>query len=136
MWTEPKVDWVNTDYFNFTDYNRIKNNISYLRELALSLYLNFPYEEMGDDKTGYADFPYADEFNAIENNLEYMKTNTFGFYFTDKKQWYDNQLTPNYEDLNRIENACLKMYTGLINEISAKNKLSFRLGYQKGMVKA
>lgn len=135
MWTEPKVDWVSTDYFNFTDYNRIKNNIAYLRELALSLYLNFPYEEMGDDKTGYADFPYADEFNAIENNLEYMKTNTFGFYFTDKKQWYDNQPTPNYEDLNRIENACLKMYIGLINEISSKIKLSFRLGYQKGMVK-
>lgn len=135
MWTEPKTNWTDTDYFNYTDYNRIKNNIEYLRSLSLDLYLDFPYEDMGDDKTGYADFPYADEFNVMENNLESMKNNTFGFYFTDKKQWYDNQPTPNYEDLNRIESACLKMYDGFNNETRAKGRLSVRLGYQKGMVK-
>ena len=120
MWTEPKTNWTDTDYFNYTDYNRIKNNIEHLRSLSLDLYL---------------DFPYADEFNVMENNLESMKNNTFGFYFTDKKQWYDNQPTPNYEDLNRIESACLKMYDGFNNETRAKGRLSVRLGYQKGMVK-
>lgn len=135
MWTEPKTNWVSTDYFNYTDYNRIKNNISRLRSMALTLYLDFPYENMGDDKTGYTDFPYADEFNAMENNLESLKNHTYGFYFTDKKQWYENQPTPNYEDLNRIEGACLKMYNGFNNELSAKSKLNIRLGNQKGTVK-
>lgn len=135
MWTEPKTNWVITDYFNYTDYNRIKNNIAYLRNLSLTLYLDFPYEEMGDDKSGYADFPYADEFNAMENNLESMKNNTFGFYFTNKKQWYDNQPTPNFEDLNRIESACLKMYYGLNKQMDNKARLSVRLGNQRGMVK-
>ena len=136
MWTEPKTNWVSTDYFNYTDYNRIKNNSAYLRNLALTLYLDFPYEDMGDDKSGYDDFPYADEFNAMENNLESMKNSTFAFYNTDKKQWYANQPTPNYENLNRIESACLKLYNGFNNELIAKGRLSFRLGNQKGMVKS
>ena len=136
MWTAPKTNWGSTDYFNYTDYNRIKNNIAYLRNLALTLYLDFPYEDMGDDKSGYADFPYADEFNAMENNLESMKNGTFAFYNTDKKQWYANQPTPNYEDLNRIESACLKLCNGFNNELIAKGRLSFRLGNQKGMVKS
>lgn len=135
MWTEPKTNWVSTDYFNYADYNRIKNNIAYLRNLALTLYLDFPYEDMGADKSGYDDFPYADEFNAMENNLESIKNSTFAFYTTDKKQWYANHQTPNYEDLNRIESACLKLYNGFNDELIAKGSLSFRLGNQKGMVK-
>ena len=81
MWQEPKTDWVITDSFNFEDYNRIKNNIAYLRELSRTLYIDFPYENMGDDKTGYADFPYAEEFNNLEDNLESIKDNTFGRVF-------------------------------------------------------
>ena len=53
MWQEPKTDWTVNDYFNYTDYNRIKNNIAYLREQALKLYINFPFTEMGSDKEGY-----------------------------------------------------------------------------------
>lgn len=29
-WIEPKTDWTSQDTFNFSDYNRIKNNIAYL----------------------------------------------------------------------------------------------------------
>lgn len=77
MWQEPKTDWTVNDYFNYTDYNRIKNNIAYLREQALKLYINFPFTEMGVDKEGYSDFPYAEEFNAMEDNLESLKDNTY-----------------------------------------------------------
>ena len=65
MWIEPKTNWVSTDYFNYSDYNRIKNNIAHLRDLSLSLYVNYQYKDMGVDKSGYSEFPYADEFNAI-----------------------------------------------------------------------
>lgn len=80
MWQEPKTDWTVNDYFNYTDYNRIKNNIAYLREQALKLYINFPFTEIGVDKDGYSDFPYAEEFNAMEDNLESLKNNTYAFY--------------------------------------------------------
>lgn len=128
MWTEPKTDWVAGDYFNISDYNRIKNNIAYLRDLALTVYTNFPFEDMGVDKTSYSQYPYADEFNALENNLESLRQNTFLFDNSEQKEWYENQRTPNYEDFNRLERACLLFKEGFESQKSMKRRLSFRLG--------
>ena len=46
-WTTPKTDWYGVtnpsdgvytgDRFNAVDFNRIKNNLTYLRELALKM---------------------------------------------------------------------------------------------------
>lgn len=128
MWKEPKTNWVSEDYFNYSDYNRIKNNIAYLRILAESLFVDFPYTDMGADKNSYAQYPYADEFNAMEENLESMRNHTFLYDNTDMRTWYDNAPTPNYEDFNRLENACLLFYTGFTNQKKNKGFLSFRLG--------
>lgn len=128
MWQEPKTDWLPTDYFNFEDYNRIKNNIAYLREQALKLYIDFPFTEMGDDKAGYADFPYAEEFNALEDNLESLNDNTYAFYEGENKNWYANNRTPTFEDFNRLESACLKLYDGFNRQEAIKRRLGFKLG--------
>lgn len=128
MWQEPKTDWTVNDYFNYTDYNRIKNNIAYLREQALKLYINFPFTEMSSDKEGYSDFPYAEEFNAMEDNLESLKNNTYAFYDGEHKNWYANNRTPTFEDFNRLESACLKLYNGFSRQEAMKHRLSFRLG--------
>lgn len=128
MWQEPKTDWTADDYVNISDYNRIKNNIAYLRELALKVYVDFPWTDMGVDKTSYAQYPYADEFNALENNLESLRQNTFLFDDSEPKQWYENQRTPNYEDFNRIEKACLSFYDGFTKQKEMKRKIPFRLG--------
>lgn len=134
MWTEPKTDWVSTDYFNYTDYNRIKNNIAYLRELALTIYVDFPFEDMGVDKVSYTEYPYADEFNAMENNLESLRENTFLFDDSDLKEWYENVRTPNYEDFNRLERACFLFKQGLENQKNNKFRLPFRLGNMRSVI--
>lgn len=113
MWTEPKTDWVITDSFNFEDYNRIKNNIAYLRKMALPFYSTVSFEDMGDDKNGYNEFPYAEEFNRLENNLELLRNSTFIFNNEERKNWYANEKTPDFEDFNRIERICLDYYKGL-----------------------
>ena len=51
-WTTPKTDWYGVtnpsdgvytgDRFNAVDFNRIKNNLTYLRELALKMYDESP----------------------------------------------------------------------------------------------
>lgn len=133
MWTTPKTDWSSTDYFNLTDYNRIKNNIAYIRELALEVFVDFPFEDMGNDKTSYTEYPYADEFTAMEYNLEYIRENTFLFDDSEYKQWYENQRTPNYEDFNRLERACLLFYQGFNSIKENKARLSFRLGAMKAI---
>lgn len=131
MWSEPKTNWVQSDKFNFSDYNRIKNNIAYLKERAIEIYLDFPFEDMGADKVSYADYPYADEFTKLESNLERIRVNTFCFDDSESKTWYENQRTPNYEDFNRIEKACLEFYKGFENVKANKQKLSVRLGSGK-----
>ena len=133
MWTTPKTDWSSTDYFNLTDYNRIKNNIAYIRELALEVFVDFPFEDMGNDKTSYTEYPYAAEFTAMEYNLEYIRENTFLFDDSEYKQWYENQRTPNYEDFNRLERACLLFYQGFNSIKENKARLSFRLGAMKAI---
>ncbi|EEG89719.1 hypothetical protein NQ556_08840 [Coprococcus comes ATCC 27758] len=126
MWQEPKIDWVSTDSFNFEDYNRIKNNIAYLREMALPFYSTVPFEDMGDDKNGYNEFPYAEEFNRLENNLELLRNSTFIFNNEEKKTWYANEKTPDFEDFNRIERICLDYYKGL--QRYRPRRLSITLG--------
>ncbi len=39
------------DRFNATDFNRIKNNLSYLRDLASRLYDEFSIVSLGEDRT-------------------------------------------------------------------------------------
>lgn len=131
MWSEPKTNWVQSDKFNFSDYNRIKNNIAYLKERAIEIYLDFSFEDMGADKVSYADYPYADEFTKLESNLERIRVNTFRFDDSETRSWYENQRTPSYEDFNRIEKACLEFYKGFENVKSNKERLSVRLGSGK-----
>ena len=67
MWQEPKIDWVSTDSFNFEDYNRIKNNIAYLYEMALDFYSSVQLEDMEMIKTGTMNF-------RMQKNLIGLKT--------------------------------------------------------------
>ena len=82
-WEAPKTDWFGQmvdgvyvgDRFNATDFNRIKNNLSYLRELALKMYDEFTIHSLGEDRTP-VDFFYADEINKLEENLNTINSNT------------------------------------------------------------
>lgn len=62
-WIEPKTDWVSNDYFNAEDYNRIKNNISFLKNFTDDLFgglnwitgknlLSYPYYETTHTEQG------------------------------------------------------------------------------------
>ena len=50
MWQTPKTNWYGSvdanghyegDRFNAVDFNRIKNNLEYLREMAIKMYKEF-----------------------------------------------------------------------------------------------
>lgn len=107
-WTTPKTNWVATDYINASDYNRIAGNLLALQTQALNVFPPIEYEEMTDDKT-YASLPYADDWNAIENNLETLNTHTYDYDIGATKTFYPNQAYINYAELNRIESASLRI---------------------------
>ena len=57
-WETPKTDWYGEeiegvyvgDRFNAVDYNRIKNNLIFLRDLAVTVYESFNIEAVSNDK--------------------------------------------------------------------------------------
>ena len=73
-WETPKTDWHGErdangvyigDRFNAKDFNRIKNNLQYLRDMAIALYDEFSIVSLGADRTP-ADYFYADEINQLD----------------------------------------------------------------------
>lgn len=130
MWIDPKTDWVANDYFNATDYNRIKNNIIYLFNYVSTLYNIDNIPDLGADKT-YNDLFYADDMNAIETSLEQLNKLTFNFIY-NSKVWQVNQKTPTFADFNRIESLILLIYTSVNSQKVTMPRLAFILGRQKG----
>lgn len=136
-WIEPKTDWDITDYFNINDYGRIVNNIAYLKEYAKTILLNLENVEFSEnivnDKT-YSSMIYASEINAIEDKLEELNLKTYAINIGEKKTYYPNEKTMNYDDLNRIETACLNIFKTISSHINEIQRFPFTLGGQKGIV--
>lgn len=127
-WIEPKTDWTSQDTFNFLDYNRIKNNIAYLRERAVKLVKPFEIQDMGDDMTSYAELFEASKFNTLEQNLETINNNAYLKDYGTKQTFYDNGVFIAYAELNRIESATLDIYNMLGRQEIGLRRLAFRLG--------
>lgn len=127
MWQQPKTDWRENDFFNIQDYNRIKGNLIEIRSQALVLWPNFPFEEMGKDKT-YQDYGfYADEINRFGANLDHIRTGTFPFAIGEQQTYYDNQPFIDWRELNRIEEACRFIHNNIQSRINGRKKLAFTL---------
>lgn len=125
-WITPKTNWVSTDYFNIGDYNRIKGNLEWLQGMINQVYPPISISTMGADKT-YSDYIYADEFNLFETNLTLMKNWIVPLGIGNGILYSENTPTPDYNELNRIESAMLKMYDNLTGQIIGRPMLSFVL---------
>ena len=127
MWQTPKTNWKEGDFFNIEDYNRIKGNINEIRSQALLLWPDFTFEEMGTDKT-YEDYGfYADEINRFETNLDYICAGTYAFKIGSRQTFYENQPFIDWEELNRIEEACRLIYNNIQSRYNGRKTLSFTL---------
>lgn len=128
MWQAPKTNWQASDYFNISDYNRIKGNLNAIKELASALWAEIDFSEMGNDKT-YDDYGfYADEFNLFEENIENFKNSIIDLPVGSKKTFYENTAFIDYAELNRIESACLRFYQNVQSAANDRKRLAFTLG--------
>lgn len=139
-WETPKTDWYGAevdgsykgDRFNASDYNRIKNNLIYLRDLAITMYKEFSISTIGNDKTT-ADFFYADEINLMEDNLETINKNTLNRSYGTKVTFVANGNTPVYTELNRLESAILDLYDRLTNQSEGRRMFEWNFGMKGGL---
>lgn len=135
-WKTPKTNWQGYvdnngnyigDRFNADDFNRIKNNLEYLRELAIKLYDSFSILSLGADKTP-ADYFYADEINALEENLNTINKNTLKMSYGNSPIYNDNGNTMDFIELNRLESAILDLYDKLTNKSNGRRMFTWNFG--------
>ena len=131
-WETPKTNWVKTDRINYADYNRIKNNLAYLRDMAGQLYEGFSIT-VDPDKDKYSLWPYPSEINRLEENLETIRSRTYPFQTGQKRTYYGNVPTIDWQELNRLESACKLIHDNLQGQAEGKRRLSFRLGGLRGL---
>lgn len=134
-WTTPKTDWYGAvvngvytgDRFNAVDFNRIKNNLVYLRDLAVKVYEEFSIVAVCADKTT-ADYFYAEEINKMEQNLATINAKTLKMSYGTAPTYSDNGRTMDYAELNRLEGAILDLYDKLTNQYEGRRKFKWNFG--------
>lgn len=131
-WTEPKTNWTKDDFFNIEDYRRITNNIMYLKDFLDSLFYGLSDMQSMSEKN-ISEPIYAREINDIENNIELLNIETYKLEIGETKEYFPNQRTIDFNELNRIENAMFDIYTKMKKHKELLTRLSFRLGNQKGL---
>jgi hypothetical protein len=140
MWQTPKTDWYGSvtssgtytgDRFNAEDFNRIKNNLDYLRDMAIKLYDEFSIVSLGDDRTP-VDYFYADEINQLEENLNTINSKTLKRAYGDSPVYIENGNTMTYAELNRLEGAILDLYDRLSNEANGRRMFTWNFGTKGG----
>jgi hypothetical protein len=126
LWSKPKTDWTRTDAVNIEDYNRLRNNINYLHDNAVSLCAPVTgFENMGADKT-YTDYYYADEFNKFEQNIEKINAVVYLQDIGTTQRFFDNGAFISADEMNRLESACVAI-KDVLDRID-KRHIPFRLG--------
>ena len=124
---ECKTNWTQDDYFNAEDYNRIKNNIAYIRNYMNELFINLPSVDFGEDKN-YESMIYAKEINAIEEALDGINAGSYMFDIGEMQVFYTNGTTPKWTEFNRIESAIELIAETMTAHENSLPKLSMRLG--------
>ncbi|MFJ5713109.1 hypothetical protein [Neobacillus sp. NPDC093127] len=102
-WITPKTNWKATDYINFTDFNRIEDNILDAANSLRALGYSIPGFTTVSNRTNKSYDDLA-SINRIENNLQLIRANsTTPAGWQDKKTWIVG-MAFTFSDANRIEN--------------------------------
>lgn len=131
-WQTPKTNWKPTDRFNWNDYNRIRSNLQWLYEKCCKISGSVDFMDMGSNIYDFEKYWEVEYFNAWEYNVEQLSKRMYKP--TDvgtKLSFYENGLFIDWNELNRIESACLLFFDMLaIQELSVR-RVPFRLGQFK-----
>jgi hypothetical protein len=140
MWVTPKTDWHYEldsdglyigDRFNAVDFNRIKNNLEYLRGLAIKMYDEFTIHALGTDRTTQ-DYFYADEINQLEENLNTINSNSIKGAYGSAPLYTANGNIMDFTELNRLEGAIFDLYDKLSNQNDGRRTFTWNFGMKGG----
>lgn len=110
----PKTDWKVTDHLTYADWNRIVNNLYFLKEYGsgIEIYagladVQLTSEYQNDGSLGWI---FAEDLNAVENDLEAINQASAVMDIGTKQTFaaYGRAIT--YTELNRIESMTLALF--------------------------
>lgn len=140
-WETPKTNWYGAanaqgeyegDYFNVSDYNRIKGNILYLHELACKLFPAFDLPREMLEKTTSSYFFYSD-FTSFIANARQINSNTFQLPFPTFSNISGMLVhVPTYNDWNALEQLLLDLYENMMNIKNHRRQFTWNFGMQGG----
>lgn len=130
-WITPKTDWNSESYINFTDYNRICNNLDEVRSEATKLGFNYSGYQTMTRASGYSFLHHADDFNKQIENYNLFDDGILPSFQPITDSFSANGYTITYVTLNAIESGVLALHTILSVAIENMPRLAFRLGGDK-----
>ena len=125
-WITPKTDWTADDYINVTDYNRVVNNLNYIK-ITFNIVVSAPTLVSKQ----IADLPVCELYNAIEQNLEAINAATYNFDIGVTKTYAANDPYIDWQEYNRIETWTEIIEAALRTAKEIQRHLAFRLGSQR-----
>lgn len=129
-WITPKVDWTSDDYINFTDYNRICNNLDEVKNEAEQLgFMQTEWQTM-EQASGYSFLPHADDFNKQIDNYN-LFDDVLPTFEPITDVFSTNGYTITYATVNALESGVLALHTILSVAIANIPRLAIRLGGTK-----
>lgn len=131
-WNEPKTDWTSQDAFDYIQFNRVMGNVAFLKAFSDTLFGYMENLPSVEEKSNLS-LIYAREMNVIEDGLDKINANTYKFDIGDKKTYKPNGRVPDYQEYNRIESACKRLYDAMMVLQDNLVRLDFRFGNQKGI---
>ena len=125
-WQEPKINWKVTDYYTFSDFQRLLGNIDYLKSYQDSRGQDTSSIQSIDISEGINTIPYVEIINALESNLGALAELFNMHEHFDKVTWYsvlsDEYIrNPSYVDWIRWEQITQLLYDSISAETRAYN---------------
>lgn len=108
-WITPKTDWDNFDNFEYTDYNRIRNNLLYINDMINQMYPDKAKTlDLGSAKNSYAQGYKPSEFEKFEDALESFTRIGKDVNIGKRNSYKGNEPFAWASALNRLEKCCLR----------------------------
>ena len=111
-WMTPKTDWVSTDTYEYSDLNRVENNIDAIADL-IEIYAARPVVDPLDTTRTRESLLYYDALNIIEGKLNTLKAALYEppAWIAPKTTWTSVYQIFDYIDANRLEGDLDALYT-------------------------
>ena len=132
-WITPVTNWTASGYYNYTDINRVENNINEVRTYLIGIGYVVPTITVNTARTTTS-YDLISSINRIENNLDTIKNAMFTPSGWQSKITWDTTTKMSADVANRWENNALLLYTLAQNIYAAYTYCgAFNSGNQGGL---